>query len=175
LLLTPVVRPVTSQLATPSEVTSFSYWSIKAWFLTGKNLLLCSSYLSLGVPNGVQSALIKVVERFSSSGAPIPAAIARGELKQRWRNVGGCRFTCLPAGGRRCQGREAARRRESTSSTKRSTGRRSVGVRRREVVTARAGSPPARGCKASESIGGKLLVRARESATARLRSGMRWI
>ena len=27
LLLTPVVRPATSQLATPSEATPFSYWS----------------------------------------------------------------------------------------------------------------------------------------------------
>ena len=34
LLLTPVVRPANSQLATPSEVTPFSYWSIKPWFLT---------------------------------------------------------------------------------------------------------------------------------------------
>ena len=34
LLLTPVVRPTTSQLATPSEATPFSYWSIKPWFLT---------------------------------------------------------------------------------------------------------------------------------------------
>ena len=34
LLLTSVVRPATSQLATPSEVTPFSYWSIKPWFLT---------------------------------------------------------------------------------------------------------------------------------------------
>ena len=34
LLLTPVVRPAKSQPATPSEVTRFSYWSIKPWFLT---------------------------------------------------------------------------------------------------------------------------------------------
>jgi hypothetical protein len=34
LLLTPVVRPATSQLATPSEVTPFSYCSIEHWFLT---------------------------------------------------------------------------------------------------------------------------------------------
>ena len=34
LLLTPVVRPANSQLATPSEATPFSYWSIKSWFLT---------------------------------------------------------------------------------------------------------------------------------------------
>jgi hypothetical protein len=35
LLLTPVVRPSKSQLASthqPSEVVSFSYWSIKPWF-----------------------------------------------------------------------------------------------------------------------------------------------
>ena len=34
LLLTPVLRPAKSQPATPSEVTRFSYWSIKPWFLT---------------------------------------------------------------------------------------------------------------------------------------------
>ena len=34
LLLTPIVRPAKSQPATPSEVTRFSYWSIKPWFLT---------------------------------------------------------------------------------------------------------------------------------------------
>ena len=32
LLLTPVVRPANSQLATPLEATLFSYWSIKPWF-----------------------------------------------------------------------------------------------------------------------------------------------
>ena len=52
LLLTPVVRPTTSQLATPSEATPFSYWSIKPWFHTEGNLLLYSSYLPLGVPSG---------------------------------------------------------------------------------------------------------------------------
>jgi hypothetical protein len=45
----PVVHPTTSQLAIPSEVTPFSYWSIKPWFLTEENLLMCSSYLSLWV------------------------------------------------------------------------------------------------------------------------------
>ena len=49
LLLTPVVRPTTNQLATPSEATPFSYWSIKPWFHTEGNLLLYSSYLPLGV------------------------------------------------------------------------------------------------------------------------------
>jgi hypothetical protein len=29
----------------------FSYWTDKPWFLTEGNLLLCSSYLPLGVPN----------------------------------------------------------------------------------------------------------------------------
>jgi hypothetical protein len=33
-LLTPVVHPANSQLATPSEDTPFFYWSIKPWFLT---------------------------------------------------------------------------------------------------------------------------------------------
>jgi hypothetical protein len=31
------------------EVISFSYWSIKPWFLTEGKLLLCSSYIPLGV------------------------------------------------------------------------------------------------------------------------------
>ena len=39
LLLTPVVRPAISQLATPSEATPFSYWSIKPWFLTEGKLI----------------------------------------------------------------------------------------------------------------------------------------
>jgi hypothetical protein len=30
---------------------AFSYWIDKPWFLTEKKLLLCSSYLPLGVPN----------------------------------------------------------------------------------------------------------------------------
>ena len=52
LFLTPVVRPANSQTATPSEATPFSYWLIKSWFHTEGNLLMCSSYLPLGVPNG---------------------------------------------------------------------------------------------------------------------------
>ena len=40
LLLTPVVRLATSQLATPSEATPFSYWSIKPWFLTEEKLAI---------------------------------------------------------------------------------------------------------------------------------------
>ena len=39
LLLTPVVRPTTSQLAAPSEATLFSYWSIKPWFHTKGKLV----------------------------------------------------------------------------------------------------------------------------------------
>jgi hypothetical protein len=30
---------------------AFSYWTDKPWFLTEEKLLLCSSYLPLGVPN----------------------------------------------------------------------------------------------------------------------------
>jgi hypothetical protein len=30
---------------------AFSYWTIKPWFLSEGKLLLCSSYLPLGVPN----------------------------------------------------------------------------------------------------------------------------
>ena len=51
LLLTPVVRPATSQLATPSEVTPFSYWSIKPWFLTeGKLAAVLITPSSWGSP-----------------------------------------------------------------------------------------------------------------------------
>ena len=38
LLLTSVVRPTTSQPATPSEATPFSYWLIKPWCLTQEKL-----------------------------------------------------------------------------------------------------------------------------------------
>jgi hypothetical protein len=47
LLLTPVLRPANSQLATPLEVTPFSYWSIKPWFLAEVKLavvLIIPSY-----------------------------------------------------------------------------------------------------------------------------------
>jgi hypothetical protein len=30
---------------------AFSCWTIKPWFITAGKLLMCSSYLSLGVPN----------------------------------------------------------------------------------------------------------------------------
>jgi hypothetical protein len=33
------------------EVGSFSYWFDKPWFHTEGRLMLCSSYLALGVPN----------------------------------------------------------------------------------------------------------------------------
>ena len=61
LLLTPVVRPTTSQLATPSEATPFSYWSIKPWFLTeGKLaavLIIPSSWRSQRIAIGEYQAL----------------------------------------------------------------------------------------------------------------------
>ena len=51
LLLTPVVRPAKSQPATPSEVTRFSYWSIKPWFLTeGKLAAVLITPSSWGFP-----------------------------------------------------------------------------------------------------------------------------
>jgi hypothetical protein len=51
LLLTPVVRPANSQPTTPSEVTPFSYWSIKPWFLTeGKLADVLSIPSSWGSP-----------------------------------------------------------------------------------------------------------------------------
>jgi hypothetical protein len=51
LLLAPIVRPATSQLATPSEVMPFSYWSIKSWFLTeGKLATMFITPSSWGSP-----------------------------------------------------------------------------------------------------------------------------
>jgi hypothetical protein len=68
LLLMPVVRPTTSQLATPSEFTPFSYWSIKPWFRT-EDLLMCSSHLPLVVSQPLQQ---QRSTRFSGAitGAP---------------------------------------------------------------------------------------------------------
>ena len=61
LLLTPVVLPAKSQPATPSEVVSFSYWSIKPWFLTeGKLAAVLIIPSSWGSPT-VCSALIKAI------------------------------------------------------------------------------------------------------------------
>jgi hypothetical protein len=53
LLLMLVVCPTTSQPSTPSEVTPFSYWSIKPWFRT-EDLLMCSSHLPLVVSQPLQ-------------------------------------------------------------------------------------------------------------------------
>jgi hypothetical protein len=47
----PVVRPVNSQLATPSEVKPFFYWSIKPWFFTkGKFVVVLITPSSWGSP-----------------------------------------------------------------------------------------------------------------------------
>ena len=55
LLLTPVVRPAKSRPATPSEVTCFSYWSIKPWFLTeGKLAAVLIIPCSWGFPTSSQ-------------------------------------------------------------------------------------------------------------------------
>ena len=77
LLLTPVVRPAKSQLATPSEVISFSYWSIKPWFLTEGKL-----------------AAVLIIP--SSWGFPTvcPAHAARGCWNSIW-------FWVVGGGGRR--------------------------------------------------------------------------
>jgi hypothetical protein len=72
LLLTPVV-PATSQLATPSEVTPLSYWSIKHWFLTEGNLLPCSSYLTLGVPQQCEVSVTISTIRVSSGPIMYPS------------------------------------------------------------------------------------------------------
>jgi hypothetical protein len=50
LLLIPIVRPTTSQLATPLEVTLFSYWSIKSWFLTEGKLVVLITASFWGFP-----------------------------------------------------------------------------------------------------------------------------
>ena len=61
LLLTPVVRPATSQLATPSEATPFSYWSIKPWFFTKGKLaamvIIPSSWGSQRITIGEHQAI----------------------------------------------------------------------------------------------------------------------
>jgi hypothetical protein len=49
LLLMSIVRPATSQPATPSEVTSFSYWSIKPWFCSEGKLVVVLIPPSFGV------------------------------------------------------------------------------------------------------------------------------
>ena len=51
LLLALVVRPTNVQLATPLVCFLAPTGLIKPWFHTEVNLMLCSSYLPLGVPN----------------------------------------------------------------------------------------------------------------------------
>ena len=67
LLLTPVVRPATSQLATPSEATPFSYWSIKPWFLTEGKLAAV-----LIIPSSWGSQQIAIGEHQALFLAPLP-------------------------------------------------------------------------------------------------------
>jgi hypothetical protein len=62
LLLTLVVRPATSQLATPSEITHFSYWSIKPWFHTEGKLATV-----LIIPTASTTTLSKIVWRHHRS------------------------------------------------------------------------------------------------------------
>ena len=69
LLLTPVVRPAISPSATPSEATPFSYWSINLGFVIEGNLLLCSSYLPLGVHQLRSTIFINSTPRKHFSGA----------------------------------------------------------------------------------------------------------
>jgi hypothetical protein len=65
LLLTSVVRPTTSQWATPLEVTPFSYWSIKTWFLT-------------------EGKLVDVFITPSSWGSPTACTHTSSTRHQRW-------------------------------------------------------------------------------------------
>jgi hypothetical protein len=60
LLLTLVVCPATSQLATLSEVTPFSYWSIKPWFITGGKLVVLITPSSWGFQT-VSTTATKIV------------------------------------------------------------------------------------------------------------------
>ena len=67
LFLTPVVRPANSQTATPSEVTPFSYWSIKPWFLTEGKLAAV-----LIIPSSWGSQRIAITRASGTSVATIP-------------------------------------------------------------------------------------------------------
>jgi hypothetical protein len=68
LLLTPVVRPATSQQATPLEVTLFSYWSIKPWFFTEEKLVVVLiTPSSWSFPTASITTLIKIVWRHHRS------------------------------------------------------------------------------------------------------------
>jgi hypothetical protein len=63
------VRPATGQLATPSEVNPFSYWSSKPWYLTEGKFVDVSSHLPLGVSQPLPQ---QPLPRFSGAitGAP---------------------------------------------------------------------------------------------------------
>jgi hypothetical protein len=50
---------------------AFSYWTDKPWFLTERKLLLCSSYLPLGVPNW-SVIYISTLSASSCFLAPLP-------------------------------------------------------------------------------------------------------
>src|SRR3954453_3202205 len=68
--LTPVEASCHCQLATPSEATPFSYWSIKPWFYyRGKTCCCAHHTFSLGVPNS--ATLINLASRFSGAVADI--------------------------------------------------------------------------------------------------------
>ena len=68
LLLTPVVRPATSQPTTPSKVTHFSYWSIKPWFRTERKLVaVLITPSSWGFPTASTTTLSKIVWRHHRS------------------------------------------------------------------------------------------------------------
>jgi hypothetical protein len=55
LLLAPVVRPAKTSSQQPSEVVSFSYWSIKLWFYNWGKTYHCAHHtLLLGFPTGRQ-------------------------------------------------------------------------------------------------------------------------
>ena len=83
LLLTPVVRPAISPFATPSEETPFSYWSINLGFAIEGNLLLCSSYLPLGVHQQAphnSSRSLGAIKHFSGAVAGEKDHFCKGSL-----------------------------------------------------------------------------------------------
>jgi hypothetical protein len=65
---TSVVRSATSQPATSSEVTLFSYWSSKRWFRTeGKLVVVLITPSSSGFPTASTTTTNKIVWRHHRS------------------------------------------------------------------------------------------------------------
>jgi hypothetical protein len=82
LLLTPVVRPATSEPATPSKITNFSYWSIKPWFHTEEKLVVVLiTPSSLNFPTASTTTANKIVWRHHRGTIrPIPEKITESRV-----------------------------------------------------------------------------------------------